>query len=45
MQAFSDYRFPGDPILPPGQKSYQAIPVVRTDGKSPLQRFNESRNK
>ena len=45
MQAFSDYRFPGDPIMPPGQKSYQAIPVVRTDGKSPRQRFNESRNK
>ncbi|RBC01604.1 sel1 repeat family protein [Pseudomonas sp. MWU12-2115] len=43
MQGFSDYRFPGDPIMPPGQKSYQAIPIVRTDGKSPMQRFNESR--
>ncbi|WP_422776744.1 sel1 repeat family protein [Pseudomonas mediterranea] len=45
MQAFSDFRFPGDPIMPPGQKSYQAIAGIRTDGKSPMQRLNERRKK
>ncbi|MBV4476974.1 tetratricopeptide repeat protein [Pseudomonas botevensis] len=43
LQGFSDYRFPGVPILPPEQKTYQAIAMVRTDGKTPMQRFRDER--
>jgi len=43
LQGFSDYRFPGEPILPPGQKTYTVIPVIRTDGKTAMERFRDSR--
>ncbi|MCE6978230.1 sel1 repeat family protein [Pseudomonas frederiksbergensis] len=36
MQAFSDYRFPADPIMPPGQKTYKAIAFVTPDAKDTL---------
>jgi hypothetical protein len=43
MQGFKDYRFPGDPIVPAGQKNYQAIASVRTDGMTPMERFYQDR--
>ncbi len=43
LQGFSDYRFPGEPIMPEGQKTYKIIPVVVTDGKTRMERFWDSR--
>ncbi len=45
MQGFADYRFPGDPIMPPGQKTYEAIAVVRTDGMSERERIRQAYKK
>lgn len=45
MQGFSDYRFPGDPIMPQGQKNYLAVAYVRTDGMTPMERFYQDRKK
>ncbi|EJM13849.1 Sel1 repeat protein [Pseudomonas sp. GM18] len=36
LQGFSDYRFPADPIMPPGQKTFKAIAFVRSDAKETL---------
>jgi len=39
LQGFSDYRFPGDPILPPEQKNHATIASVRTDGLTERERL------
>jgi hypothetical protein len=36
MEGFSDYRFPADPIMPPGLKSFKLIAVVRPGAKDTL---------
>ena len=36
MQGFGDYRFPADPIMPPGQKTFKAIASVRPDAEDAL---------
>lgn len=41
LQGFADYRFPGEPIIAPDQKTYWLISTVRTDGKTELQRLKD----
>jgi hypothetical protein len=39
MQGFSDYRYPGEPILSPEQKNHTTVASVRTDGLTDRERL------
>jgi hypothetical protein len=39
MQGFSDYRYPGEPILSPQQKNHTTVASVRTDGLTDRERL------